>query len=269
MSNQHLNLREQQSAGAHNQISALRTVEINAVDICNRDCSFCPQSQGYKPKKGFFDLDLMQKIANDLEDIEFNGRVTFTGFGEPLLYKHLPSAIRIIKNTVSNIKWIEIVSNGDYLNYEKAKELDNAGCTNVTVSMYDGDISNDIIPMFKDTNIELVLKDSYNGFRTVNRNEIIVKTNDLDVARPCYLPFYKMMIDIDGHALICANDWGRVGIVGNVYKETLKDIWLGSTLNFYREQLLQGKRERCLPCKFCNINGTLHGEESVKFWRNK
>jgi len=261
-------LRQQQSQGATDLLSTLRTVEINAVDICNRSCKFCPQSQGYKPKKGFFDIELIEKIANDLQAIEYNGRVSFTGFGEPLLYKNLYEAIEVLNKVIKNISWIEVVTNADYLNKQVAKNLYDSGCTNVTVSMYDEDISDTIAKYFLDTNINLNFKYQYKGFIVVNRNEIVAKETDLDINRPCYLPFYKMMIDIDGQVLICANDWARSGIVGNVHRDTIKDIWLGESINFYRKQLARGKRQNCMPCKFCDINGTLHGEESFKLWRN-
>lgn len=259
-------LRQIQSEGAVDLLTTLRTVEINAVDICNRSCEFCPQSQGYKPKKGFFNLDLIRKISNDLNDINYNGRISFTGFGEPLLYKNLTEAMSIIKNTVTNLKWLEIVTNADYLDREKALELDSAGCTNVTVSMYDGDISSNILEYFDNTDIQLTFKHQYDGFMVVNRNEIVAKEQDLDITRSCYLPFYKMMIDIDGHVLVCANDWARSGIVGNVCNDSIKDIWIGEPLNFYRQQLENGKRKNCTPCKFCDIEGTIHGIDSVLAW---
>ena len=30
-----------------------------------------------------------------------------------------------------------------------------------------------------------------------------------EVKRPCYYPFYKMMVDWNANVLFCTNDWGR------------------------------------------------------------
>lgn len=256
-------LRFIQSSGAKDLVSTLRTVEINAVDICNRSCDFCPQSKTYKSKSGFLDLNLINKIANDLKSICFDGRISFTGFGEPLLYKHLIDAITILKNTINTINYIEIVTNGDYLDAEKVFKLEKAGCTNITVSMYDGDMSEKFITIFQKSKIKLTLKHSYNGFKIIDRNNITFYNRNLNINRPCYLPFYKMMIDIDGNVLVCANDWGRKGIVGNIKNESINDIWLNNVLSNYRKNLLKGDRSKCIPCQYCDIDGAIHGKDSV------
>jgi radical SAM protein with 4Fe4S-binding SPASM domain len=210
---------------------------------------------------------LIEKIASDLEDIQFDGRITFTGFGEPLLYKDLIAAISILKSKVSKVKWIEIVTNGDYITRDRVLALDNAGCTNVTVSMYDGDMSHVLLPMFQGTDIDVTLKHSYNGFLEVNRNEMLVHTTILDKSGPCHLPFYKMVIDIDGEVILCSNDWARVADLGNVTELSIADIWLDRRYADYRKNLVSGDRKPCEPCRRCNIQGNLYGADSVEIWR--
>lgn len=260
-------LRNIQSQGAIDIISTLRTVEINAVDVCNRSCEFCPQSSDqFQITKGRISLSLITKIAKDLEEINFNGRITFTGFGEPLLYKDLVEAVSIFRSIVTNVKWIEIVTNGDYLTRGKIIELSQAGCTNITVSMYDCDMSSTFLPMAEGTNIDITLKHSYEGFLQVNRNEMLNKKIFLTKAEPCYLPFYKMVIDKDGSVLLCSNDWSRHLDLGNVNDTKIIDLWLGEKMDKYRKYLKDGARKNCNPCKFCDINGTKYGEESFNQW---
>jgi len=76
------------------------------------------------------------------------------------------------------------------------------------------------------------------------------------------LPFYKFFIDWDGKVLLCNNDVGKVTDMGNIYNETIQDIWLGKKFNAYRKHLLAGDRKNCNPCNRCNIQGTLLGKES-------
>ena len=83
------------------------------------------------------------------------------------------------------------------------------------------------------------------------------------VENACYLPFYKLVIDWDGTALLCCNDWYRrhKGF-GNINEISIKDIWLGSEFRKVRKNLHGGKRTGP-ACSNCNVKGTLVGSESV------
>jgi uncharacterized Fe-S cluster-containing radical SAM superfamily enzyme len=136
-------LRNEQSQGAVDLLSTLRMVEINPIELCNRSCEFCPRSDPsiYPNRNYSIDLHTITKIAHDLKSINYNGRIGLVGFGEPTLYKDLLSAIKIIKDTVTNLTWLEVNTNGDYLDRTLISDLANAGCTHLTVSMYDFDDS--------------------------------------------------------------------------------------------------------------------------------
>lgn len=262
-------LRESQSIGAYDIMSTLRSIEISVIDVCNRSCSFCPRSlPEYNIKKETASLNMIDKIANELASIAYNGRISFVGTGEPLLYKNLYKAINIIKTKVPTIKWIEVITNGDYLTSDKVKKLDKAGCTSIVVSMYDEDISNKIISMFENIDIDIIFKHLYKKFPIVNRNDIFSMSHELNISRPCYLPFYKMIIDIDGKVIICSNDWKRSGIVGDLYNQTIPEVWTGKKIEEYRSELQYGNRKKCNPCNFCDINGLKYGEDSFNIWRN-
>lgn len=263
-------LRSIQSQGARDLSSTLRTIEINSTDICNRKCSFCPHgADQYETNKRQMSLDVVEKIGKDLADMEYNGRITFTGFGEPLLYKNLIAAIKILSRSVTKAQWIEIVTNGDYLTEDKARLLEDAGCTNVTISMYDRDISDHIQSIFDKNTIQVTLKHLYNGFdgKEVNRNSMLEKKIFL-TNNPCYFTFYKMMIDIDGSIRLCANDWSKSINFGNIKNDTIGNLWLSDRLTDYRKKLINGNRRNCVPCKFCNVDGTIDGHQSVEIWKN-
>lgn len=254
--------------------STLKSVELNVIEICNRSCSFCPRSdiELYPNSKYHMSLDTVKSIGSDLQEINYSGRISFAGFGEPLLYKNLPEAIKILKDKIHNVKLIEITTNGDFLTKEKIEELAIAGCHRLTVSMYDRDISKEINALSKNIDIQIAFKHCYEQrfeLNLVNRVDIFKKENVLSRNARCNLPCYKMLIDYNGDVLICANDWDRQGIVGNVHAESIKNIWLGSTLTKYRKNLIDGFRGNLNPCKFCNIIGTIQGNESAEFFKSK
>jgi radical SAM protein with 4Fe4S-binding SPASM domain len=102
--------------------------------------------------------------------------------------------------------------------------------------------------------------------KLVNRTEILTKKDLINFKKPCYLPFYKMFIDWNGDVIACSNDWGRRGKISNIMKKSINDIWHSDILENYRKKLFTGSRYELDPCKFCTIDGTIDGEDSVNIW---
>lgn len=267
-----VDLRLKQEKGATDLLSTLRSVEINPVDVCNRSCSFCPRSDPtiYTNQKWVIQEETTVKLANDLKDMGFNNRVGFVGMGEPTLHKNLNTHLKIISSIV-NPKWLEINTNGDFLTRDKIKEYADSGCTHLCVSMYDHDISDTLYEMAHNIKIKIVPRHCYpERFELViiDRSNNITEQDIPNISNPCYMPFYKLYVDWNGNILVCDNDWGRKGIIGNVQQNTVKDIWLGKELNAYRKQLQHGDRYKLSPCNTCNIQGTRFGKESFEIIKN-
>lgn len=265
-------LRDQQAAGATDIVTSLRIVEINPIEICNRSCEFCPRSDPklYANQKFKINFETTEKIAYDLKEINYNGRIGFVGFGEPLLHKQLSESIEIVRNIVTTARWIEVNTNGDFLTSELIKELADAGCTHLTVSMYDGDITDKLYKMKGHTNITITPRHCYSDhfeLRLVNRKDIISESGSQNIQRSCFLPFYKIFIDWNGDVLVCGMDWGRKSHLGNVLKESINDIWTGELFASYRKELIKGNRKNCTPCNYCDVNGTLQGRDSFEIWK--
>lgn len=263
-------LRRVQQSGVVDLLTTLRSVEINPIDFCNRTCNFCPRSRPdlYPNSNKKISIDLVEKIAQDLIDINYNGRVGFVGYGEPLAYRDLAQAVSIIRAT--SAQWIEVSTNGDFLNRKMIEDLHTAGCTHIAVSMYDRDISDVLIDMASGIDITIVPRHYYPtrfDMKVVNRIEILdPAATSNPVQKACYLPFYKMFIDYTGDVLICDNDWGRNGVLGNIQHASVKDVWLSDNAMMYRQHLRMSDRASCKPCNKCNVDGTLYGRDSfVKF----
>lgn len=268
-------LRHLQHEGVHDTISALRSVEINPIEICNRHCSFCPRSDPtvYPNRNLKASAELVQKVADDLEAFGFDGRLGFVGFGEPTLHKELSSLISIARTTITNLTWLEVNTNGDFLDAKMVRDLVTSGCNTLTISMYDKDESEKFRSLINSLPVKLTLRHHYNqsnnfGLSIVNRLDMINKNAEkLNIDRPCYYPFYKLIIDWNGDVLVCCEDWGRHSNLGNVFKQSIKDIWLGDKINEYRQHLIKGDRLKNKPCNTCNIDGTKFGKESAEVFQ--
>ena len=261
-------LRKLQSSGVTDLISTLRMVEINPTELCNRKCVFCPRSESnlYKNQKKHIDPLLCKNIGEQLQSFNFNGRIGFAGFSEPLLHPDIVECVRQIR-TCKTAKWVEINTNGDILTRDLILELVDAGCTNIAVSMYDSDQTEYFTEMFEGTNMPLVLRhhyDSSNSYNLnlVNRIDIVKNQEQLSIQRHCYIPFYKILIDSNGDYLLCDQDWKKATNKFNVSTTDILDFWLDK-INDYRRPLAD-KQRILYPCSACNVNGTVHGEESFQ-----
>jgi radical SAM protein with 4Fe4S-binding SPASM domain len=67
----------------------------------------------------------------------------------------------------------------------------------------------------------------------------------------CPYIFYALSINADGLVSSCFLDWGRKLIIGDVRKESVKEIWHGNKMNALRAQHLQGQRSKNPVCSNC------------------
>lgn len=249
-----------------------KSVEINPIESCTRRCTFCPRSdpKKYPNSKNRITVETCRNIAIELNKMNFNGRIGFVGFGEPLLHSDLESCIAVVREVLSNIPYIEINTNGDLLTASRIKSLYRAGCTTIVVSMYDKDITKDILDKKEDTPIDIIFRHHYDptnnyNLNLVNRSNITYGDEVLKLSRSCYIPFYKLMIDWNGDILPCESDWSRTLKFGNINNLSLQDIIDSESFFNFRAALTTGERTQA-PCSKCNVCGTLRGEkEFLKF----
>jgi len=254
-------------------MSSLITVELNITELCNRKCVFCPRVDPaiYPNRNLNMEVSVAEKVARDLAEIGSSARISFSGFGESLLHKGFPTIIRTIRAILPNTA-IETNTNGDKLTPEKIREMFDAGLTNLYVNLYDGPEQRaKFTAMFEAAGIESYkLRDHWvesfgltlnNRSGVLNQPEIGVAPIESALQKPCYYPFYKMLVDWNGDVLFCSNDWGREIIVGNVLRQHLTEIWLSDALSKIRDRLAEGDRGHS-PCNKCSVDGTLHGKSS-------
>jgi len=70
----------------------------------------------------------------------------------------------------------------------------------------------------------------------------------------CEKPFRDLVITHTGDVIICCLDAAKTTVVGNIYKETLKDIWFGDMFMDIRLSLSKADRS-LVPCDKCSYFG--------------
>jgi len=71
----------------------------------------------------------------------------------------------------------------------------------------------------------------------------------------CPFPFSRMSILSDGRVILCCNDWGPHDTVGDLSRQTLKEIWNGERFNHYRQLLWTQRVKESLVCSDCSLSG--------------
>jgi len=256
-------------------------VEISESGTCNRKCSFCPRSDpDFIDVKEFIKPDLHKKLLKELSEVNFSGTIRYSGFVEPLLDKNIYNLLKTAKNLIKKVN-LEMVTNGDVLDKERLKKLFDSGLDKLSISVYDGPESLEkFIELRKESKLsekQVVIRNRYLpedqdfGITMSNRSgmlknaehKIMPLTKKLN--HPCYYPSYTFFMDYNGDVLMCAHDWGKKRILGNLNKKTFLEIWTSQIAKISRKKLIKGDRG-ISPCDVCDVHGTLIGEKHSKAW---
>ena len=250
-------------------------IELSLIDVCNRSCSFCPKSDPKVAPDTYqkMQLSLIDKLCRELKEINFKGSVVLCGYGEPMLHKD----VNIISKKLSEVSFVEIVTNGDTLSPKKIRELYANNVNKLLISMYDGKHQ---IEEFNKMIIEsgvpddfVILRDRWYdatkdyGLKLTNRTGTISIGDQEEVGKftKCFYPSYQFLIDWNGDIFLCPQDWQRRVTMGNMMQEHIFEIWDGKIMNKYRKNLINGKRSDN-PCTMCNAEGTILGKRHANAW---
>lgn len=250
-------------------------IEISESGTCNRKCSFCPRSDpNFVDKKEFISEDLYLKLCNELSFLNYAGTIRFSGFVEPMIDKNIYKLINITRNKIP-LTNIEMVTNGDPLNFNRLKKLFQNGLNKILISVYDSkDDADKFEHLCKSANLkpnQYIIRHRYLsqendfGITLSNRAGLMenaeFKINSLKepLKKKCFIPSYTFFLDYQGDVLMCPHDWGKKMILGNLKEKNLLDIWFDKKSLKVRK-LLNNANRNFDPCNKCDVEGTLMGE---------
>ena len=250
-------------------------IELSIIDVCNRSCSFCPKSDPAVAPNTFqkMQMKLINKLTQDLKDIQYKGSVVLCGYGEPMLHKD----VNLISKKLSEIACVEVVTNGDTLSSKQISGLYANNVNKLLISMYDGEHQiKKFKKMIKDSKVPedfVILRDRWYdakkdfGLKLTNRTGTISIGEQEEVGKykKCFYPSYQFLIDWNGDIFLCPQDWQRRVTMGNMMQEHIFDIWTNKIITKFRKDLMNGKRINS-PCTLCNAEGTIHGKKHAQAW---
>ena len=250
-------------------------IELSIIDVCNRSCSFCPKSDPKVAPNTYqrMQISLINKLTEELKEIDYKGSVVLCGYGEPMLHKE----INLICKKLSESAYVEVVTNGDTLTSKQINELYKNNVNKLLVSMYDGKHQIEKFnKLIKKSNVPkdfVILRDRWYdeksdyGLKLTNRTGTVSIGDQEEIGKykKCFYPSYQFLIDWNGDIFLCPQDWQRRVTMGNMMQEHTFDIWTNKIMTKFRKNLINGKRDNS-PCSLCNAEGTVLGKKHANAW---
>ncbi len=202
-------------------------------------------------------LNLFKKIINELTQIHYQGEIYLHHYGEPLLDNRLDSFVTYVHKKLPKAI-IVIYSNGDLLTPERALDLFSRGVGRfwITVHPPPSESNKKFLEWLDKEKIRhtwYLNKIYMEGLIDLfNRGGIINQKTHKDASflNPKVCALTGPVIDWEGKAILCCQDYLARVVLGDVNKESLVSIWKKPAYRRARHQLRLGIPPYSI-CKSC------------------
>lgn len=79
----------------------------------------------------------------------------------------------------------------------------------------------------------------------------------------CPFPFYTLVVHSSGDVSVCCVDWERKTVCGNIFKETLKEIWHGKLLREFQRMHIERRKNENEACRNCTFLFSSYAPDNV------
>ncbi len=279
-------------------------VDLELSSVCNLKCPMCYTiTEDFKNKvtKGFMDFDLFRRIVDEIAGKIFALRLSLRG--EATLHKKFIECIKYAKS--AGIHEVSALTNGSKLKGEYLAQIIDARIDWLTISVdgigetYEqirqpvkySDIVDNIsqISIIKQQKgftkpvvkvqgiwpaVRIDPEKYYNTFASIadlvafnplidylRKDDDIVYEEDFS----CPQLYQRMVIGSDGKAMMCSNDEDGQIIIGDADRQSIHEIWHGSSLNKIRgtHSIINGFKTLDV-CRHCYYPRKTISDETVK-----
>jgi len=241
-----------------------KVVEIEINSHCNLSCSYCPNHEFQRKEKGVMPLKDYQSIIDQLKDLKFIGRISHEFYGEPTLHPQFNDIVEYTKCHLPDSK-IELYSNATKLNQWRIKDLLEAGIDEFIITKHEGQKLYDFeeaLGKLEQGQLDHITYRNHDDIYKTNRGGILKNTGEgPQPLLPCFIPSFLMAITLKGNALPCFEDFFQHHEMGNVFEQSIEEIWFGAAFTKFREDLKKGLRHKYAACKDCSRVQTLMPED--------
>ena len=230
------------------------SIDIETTEICNRRCSYCPNSTHYHTRREGGPRQLppatLKRIISQLVELDYCGRVDLNLYGEPLGDSRIISTAAVISETLPGAQ-IVIYTNGDRLDIEMAGNLDAIRNLSVIITDHSEYEPNDLRMLAAAHGFKYRKFSSETGVLH-NRCGLVDHPLAKGRAKVCFPKASpNMYINARGEAQLCCNDYLAEVTYGNVLDRSLMEIWNDPVYAGHRAALPTPGLDICRRCN-CN-----------------
>lgn len=253
------------------EIPLFRFIEIEMINRCNGDCSFCYFGKNDDPRPlAKMTEKTFKKIIDNLKKLNYDGVIYYHSNGESMMNAQIFDFIKYGASNVLAAKHV-LFTNGTLLNSEKFQKFIDSGLNLLHINNYSDKLKlkpniQKIYDEYKnkefsmECEIFLRLKDevlSTRGGTAPNREQIkgVLNTS-------CYFPFNTLVIRADNGVSLCCNDALGKYTLGNVEEQTLEEIWQGEKFMEIRNSIRKNMRNDIDICRECDMIPSNNGNVS-------
>lgn len=256
-----------------------RIVHLETINQCNGKCTFCLAAVGKDPRAHKLMPDLLiDKILDELQELDFANRLSLYNNNEPLLDKRIFDITAKARQKLPKA-YLEIKTNGKTLTLEKVLKLFNAGLDMLYINDYrpSTEVEKGIFhPRISKLQAELEktrrFKGHFGGGRYYERiiftlrkederlfNRAGTAPNAAKSAEPlkalCLRPFEMVTVNPGGVVALCSDDMLSSTEMGNINQHSLHTIWTSQAYDNVRRSLLNADRSCKDACNSCDNKG--------------
>ena len=270
-------------------------VDIEAAVSCQLKCPMCLRhTMPSQLMHGVMDFELFKKIVDEISKEKVYS-IKLSWRGEPLLNPNIVRMVEYAKK--KDIKDVAFLTNGERLNQDLAEALVDAGLDWISFSI-DGLNENYEKIRFPETFENIVKKvmilkkyrDKKNRKKPLIRVQTIwgaiknypetyfqfweniadkvyviadqARGDIVDFPRVknyiCRVPWQRIVVGWNGIVPQCITDYSEVNVLGDVKKETLREIWHGKKFKQLRMSIKEGKIYDNKACSVCHDTGVMY-----------
>lgn len=255
-------------------IALFERLIVETHSNCNRACWFCPRtydrSGKYLDRDGAAVLRRMptEKVLDVLDQAQalgFGGRVEFHHYSEPLLDERNLDFARAARRRGMQPG---LHTNGDVLRRDDALCLEVAEVyASIVVGLYDYTSTEELETekgywgnRLRGAQLEFspIPADGGRAVKSIAAPRALVPTDarmafpDLAYRHaPCHRPLIRMIIQYDGEMAHCCEDVTGAFQLGNVFEQTMAELWFGARHAEIVRDLIAGRREMHALCSTC------------------
>jgi MoaA/NifB/PqqE/SkfB family radical SAM enzyme len=260
-------------------------VQIEATNICNAKCVFCPRDEMHR-KQGIMSVELFRKIVDECAALGIT-HIRMHNYGEAFVDKRLVEKVRYAKQ--KGIREVGAISNGSLLTEPVVRDMIDAGLDAINISVdasgketfeatriglkYDKVIANierlvrlraeagqrrpKLILSFVRQNNDADEQAFIQHWKQIADKIHVTDLHnwagtlhrESDVNYPCYRPWLTFTVLWDGRVSLCCADFdGRV-VLGDLNSSSIQDIWSSDAYRkVRREHLESGGPDICRSC---------------------